>query len=246
MRRAKRKLQLSYNVVGDDVEDQEIRESAGVEARDLRSVIFGLRMFDPTEINDENFGEVKISELNAMAEKVTAMRCEEVAGRDDRKFDVNPTDSLNGCIRARGDSASFDFDSSFDAASYLSWVKKFEESQKSDEQIMDFRRRELDKDKHARLEAAKKKAEDKKLLKWGALGYHSLSVRDPVTPLESDLMSESGAVQFVYGDCTKPSDVCPSEPTIIFRLVWLSGKCLLKSVSFSIEKKNSGTIAYEQ
>ncbi|EXB89101.1 Chromodomain-helicase-DNA-binding protein 1-like protein [Morus notabilis] len=224
MRRAKRKLQLSYNVVGNDVEDQEIRESAGVEARDLRSVIFGLRMFDPTEIDDENFGEVKISELNAMAEKVTAMRCEEVAARDDRKFEVNPTDSLNGCIRARGDSASFDFDSSSDVASYLSWVKKFkEESQKSDEQIMDFRRRELDEDKHAKLEAAKKKAEDKKLLKWGALAYHSLSVRDPVTPLDSDMMSESGAVQFVYGDCTKPSDVCPSEPTIIFSCVDDSG-----------------------
>lgn len=225
MRRAEKKLQLSYNVVGDDVEDQENRGSAGVEASDLRSVIFGFGIFDPSEINSENFGEVKISELNAMAEKVIAMRHEQAAGKDDRKFEVNPTDSLNRSVCARGgDSTSFDFDSSFDKASYLSWVEKFkEESQKSGEQIIDLGRRELDEEKHAKLEAAKKKAEEKKLLKWEALGYHSLSVKDPVTPTDSDMVSESGSVQFVYGDCTHPSDVCPSEPTIIFSCVDDSG-----------------------
>lgn len=236
MWRAERKLQLSYNVVGDDVEDQENRGSAGVEASDLRSVIFGLGIFDPSEINSENVGEEKISELNAMAEKVIAVRHEQAAGKDDRKFEVNQTDSLNRSVCAReGDSTSFDFDSNFDEASYLSWVEKFkEESQKTGEQIIDLGRRKLDEEKHAKLDAANKKAEEKKLLKWEALGYHSSSVKDLVTPTDSDMVSESGSVQFVYGDCTHPSDVCPSEPTIIFRLVWLSGKCLVTIVYIHI------------
>lgn len=222
MRRAERKLQLSHNVVGDDVENQESKESAGVEAGDLRSVIFGLGIFNPTEISNENFGEVKISELSAMAEKVIAIRHEQVAGKDDRKFEVNQTDMLNGCPFSRGGKpTSFSFDSGFDEASYLSWAEKFKEaSQTTEDPIMDLgRRRDLDEDKRAKLEAAKKKADDKKTLRWEALGYHSLSVKDPVSPLDDHTMSELGSVQFVYGDCTNPSKVCPSEPAIIFRLV---------------------------
>ena len=211
MRRAERKLQLSHNIVGDDVEEQESKDSAGVEASDLRSVIFGLGIFDPTEMNEKDSDEVKISKLNAMSEKVIAMRCEQVEGKDDRKFEVTQTDMLR-------ETSTFNFDAGFDEASYLSWVEKFKEaSQTSGDQFIDIRRRELDEDKCAKLEAAKKKAENRKLLKWEALGYHSLSINDPVGPSDSDALSELGSVQFVYGDCTKPSDVCPSEPAIIFR-----------------------------
>lgn len=211
MRRAERKLQLSHNIVGGDVEDQESKDSAGVEANDLRSVIFGLGIFDPTEMNNENFGEVGISKLNAMSEKAIAMRCEQMEDKDERKFQVNQTDMLRG-------TSTFNFDAGFDEASYLSWVENFKEaSQTSGDQIIEMGRRELDSEKRAKLEAAKKKAEDKKLLKWETLGYRSLSVDDPVGPSDTDAMSELGTVQFVYGDCTKTSDVCPSEPAIIFR-----------------------------
>ncbi|PON61206.1 SNF2 domain-containing protein / helicase domain-containing protein [Parasponia andersonii] len=225
MRRAERKLQLSHNVVGDDDENQESNESVGVEAGDLQSVIFGLGIFDPTETSNENFGEEKISELNSLAEKVIAVRHEQVAGKDERKFEVNPTDMLNGCpLSQGGNSASFSFDSGFDEASYLSWVEKFKEaSQTNGDQMMDMGRRELDEDRRAKVEAAKKKAEDKKLLRWEALGYHSLSVKDPVSRLDDGTMSDMGSVQFVYGDCTNPLQVCPSEPTIIFSCVDDSG-----------------------
>lgn len=122
---------------------------------------------------------------------------------------------------SRRNSADFIFSSGFDEASYLSWVKKFKEaSQASGDQTMDLGRRgDLPEEKHTKLEAAKKKAEDKKLSKWEALRYHSLSVEDPIGPVAGDMMSDSGSVQFVYGDCTDPSKVCSSEPTIIFRLV---------------------------
>lgn len=215
MRRAERKLQLSHDVIGDDADDKESKDSTGTEPSDLRSVIFGLGMFDPADMHNEKSGEVNISELNAMSEKVIAMRNEKVTGMDDRKFEVNKTDTMRG-------SSSFNFDAGFDEASYLSWVEKFKEaSQTSGDQIVDLgRRRDLDEDKHAKLEAAKKKAEDKKMSKWEALGYHSLSVNDPVRPSDIDTTSESGSVQFVYGDCTNPSDVCPSEPAVIFRLVF--------------------------
>ncbi|KAL5571832.1 hypothetical protein UlMin_021429 [Ulmus minor] len=226
MRRAERKLQLSHNVVGDDVVDQESKELAGVEASDLRSVIYGLRIFDPTEIGNEKFGELKIPELNELADKVIAMRREQVESKDDRKFEVNPTDKSNPVVRG-GDSAPISFNTDFDEASYLSWVEKFKEkSQSSGDELMDLDRRrrgESDEDKLAKIEAAKKKAEDKKLLKWESLGYRSLCVKEPISPSVGDLLSDSGSVQFVYGDCTNPSVVSPSEPTIIFSCVDDSG-----------------------
>lgn len=61
------------------------------------------------------------------------------------------------------------------------------------------------------------------MAKWQSLGYQSCSVPDPTLAVDSDLMSDRGAVNFVFGDCTNPSDVCPSEPTIIFSCVDDSG-----------------------
>ncbi|CAB4299818.1 unnamed protein product [Prunus armeniaca] len=223
MRRAERKLRLSHNVIGDDVMDQEGKEEAGVEPSDLRSIIFGLHLFDPDEINNDEFG---MSELNAMAEKVISVRDKQIAIEDERKFEVNPTDVLHGHDLVAGESnTSLSFNSGFDEASYLSWVEKFKDvSQESGNENTDLRsRRNFLEEKRLKREAAKKKAEEEKLSKWEDLGYHSLSVEDPVSPVDSDMMSDSGSVQFVYGDCTQPSKVCPSEPTIIFSCVDDSG-----------------------
>lgn len=222
MRRAEAKLQLSHNVVGDAVVNHESKELVGVEVSDLQSIIFGLHNFDPSEITNEKLGDVNISQMSTMAEKVIAMRHGRIAGKDDNRFEVNPTDAMDKCESVpRRNSADFIFRSGFDESSYLSWVEKFKKaSEASGIQIMDLGRRgDLPEEKQTKLEAAKKKAEEKKLSKWEALGYQSLSVKDPIRPLNVDMMSGSGSVIFVYGDCTDPSKICPSEPTIIFRLV---------------------------
>lgn len=216
MRRAERKLQLSHNVVGDQVMEQEGKENAGAEMGDLRSIIFGLHMFDPTEINNEKVDELKTSELSAMAEKVIAVRHKQTLG----KFEINAGDLMDGHDVIMKGSSSFCVDPGLDEASYLSWVEKFKAaSQSGDNQIMELeRRRNFPEDRHLKVEAAKKKAEEKKKTRWEAHGYHSLSVQDPL-PVDGDMMSDSGSVLFVYGDCTDPSKVCLSEPAVIFRLV---------------------------
>ncbi|CAN6703921.1 unnamed protein product [Malus baccata var. baccata] len=219
MRRAERKLQLSHNVVGDDVMDQDGKETSGVEPSDLRSIIFGLHLFDPDEVNN---GVLQMSELNTMAEKVLSVRNKQVATEDERKFELNPADVLNGNDLVVGEgSTSLGFNLGFDESLYLSWVEKFKEV--SQENMDTGSRRNLLEEKRLKLEAAKRKAEEKKLSKWEELGYHSLSVEDPISPVDSDMMSDSGSVQFVYGDCTQPSKVCPSEPTIVFSCVDDSG-----------------------
>jgi chromodomain-helicase-DNA-binding protein 1-like len=48
MRRAERKLQLSHNIIGGDDTD-ETGENLENEASDMRSIIFGLHLFDPTD-----------------------------------------------------------------------------------------------------------------------------------------------------------------------------------------------------
>ena len=156
MRRAERKLQLSHNVVGEVDIDREGKEMAGAEAGDLRSVIFGLRMIDPSEINNDESSEPNMSELDAMADKVVAIRHEQQLGKDDRKFEVNPMDLLKGhdLIMDRS-SVSVDFDPGLDEASYLVWVEKFKEaSQSSDDPIIQVgNRRKLPEEKLLKLEA---------------------------------------------------------------------------------------------
>ncbi|KAL2511494.1 SNF2 domain-containing protein/helicase domain-containing protein [Abeliophyllum distichum] len=229
MRRAERKLQLSYNVVGEDNLDNEGKDTAGAESGDLRSLIFGLRMFDPTEMSIEESGQVNKSGLIALAEKVIAIRHEPRSDSHDKKFEINHMDMLRGCdLVMKGDSESVAFDPGLDEAAYLSWVEKFKQASLSNESIMLElgNRRGVPDDKHLKAEAARKKAEEKKLSKWEALGYHSLSISSPVrptSPADQDDISDSGSVHFVYGDCTRPSRVCPSEPTVIFSCVDDSG-----------------------
>ncbi|RWR87122.1 putative helicase CHR10 isoform X1 [Cinnamomum micranthum f. kanehirae] len=166
MRRAERKLQLSYNVVGGDNDNHGEGKEIGAEPGDLRSLIFGLHLFDPTDIKNEDSVGVNMEELNAMAEKLSPS-IENSTVELGRKRNLSDT-------------------------------------------------RLLKQEFH-------KKAEEKKLAKWEALGYKSLAVKDPICDMDGEIMSDSGSVQFVYGDCTKPSKVCPSEPAIIFSCIDNSG-----------------------
>lgn len=223
MRRAERKLRLSLNVIGDNIMECEDNETSGVETSELKSIIFGLHVFDPIEINDGKHRDMDLQEINAMADKVIAMRDEQTFDKEDRKFEVNPRNLLKGYDVMEGVSDSLSFDLGLDEASYLSWVKKFEEVSKSScDSMMDLRsRRNLDEEKSLKLESAKKKAEEKKLSKWKAVGYRSLTVKDPIRPPDGDIISATGSVHFVYGDCTAPSNVSPAEPAMIFRSTYL-------------------------
>lgn len=222
MRRAKRKLQLSHNVIGDEIVDRE--GSNGVtEAGDLKSVIFGLHVFDPVEINmEKSDNQLDTRELADLAEKVILSRHELQSDVSDRKFEINSMDRMNDrdLVMQEG-LESIDFDPGLDEASYMSWVEKFK--QPSPEQASDALelgdKRCLPDEKYLKAETARMKAEEKKLSKWETLGYHSLSVSNPVSPANQDVMSDSGSVHFVYGDCTIASAVSPSESTIIFRYI---------------------------
>ncbi|KAK6918625.1 Helicase, C-terminal [Dillenia turbinata] len=227
MRRAERKLLLSCNVIGEDNMSRDGKVMPGVNTGDIRSVIFGLHMFDPAEVSDEKSGETNMLELSAMTDKIIEMRQEQKANKNDRKFEIYPEDLQSGFqLPSERDAASTIPDPGLDEASYLSWVKKFKElSHSSDNSGIELdNRKSLLNEKHRRLEAVKKKAEEKKLARWEALGYQSMSVKDPIFPEDGDVMSDSGSVQYVYGDCTNPSAVCASEATIIFSCVDDSGK----------------------
>ncbi|XAR63236.1 DNA helicase [Bertholletia excelsa] len=223
MRRADKKLQLSYNVIGDNMIDQEGKDIAGVQSGDLRSVIFGLQIFNPTGISNEQVDQVNMQELNAMTKRVVALRNKQKSEKDDRKFEINPRNLLDGKDIVKKDSSSVTCPG-FDEASYRSWVEKFKEiSQSNDSSVWELGERQNTEERHQRAEATRKKAEEKKLSKWEALGYHSLSVKDPISPPNGDIISDSGSVQFVYGDCTVPSKICASDPAIIFSCVDDSG-----------------------
>nr|XP_025659071.1 probable helicase CHR10 isoform X5 [Arachis hypogaea] len=222
MRRAEKKLRLSLNVIGENVVDHEENEASGVGISDLKSIIFGLH---PTEMNDRKHGDISVQELNAMAEKVIAMRDEQNSDKDDRKLEVNARNLLKGHEDTEV-SGSLSCDLGLDEASYLSWVKNFEEvSKTSCDTMLDSRsRRSSDEDKSSKIESAKKKAEEKKLSKWKSVGYHSLTVDDPICPQDGDIISAAGSVHFVHGDCTAPSNVSLSEPAMVFSCVDTSGR----------------------
>ncbi|KAK4414628.1 putative helicase CHR10 [Sesamum alatum] len=194
MRRADRKLRLSHNVIGDDILQHEGGNIGGTEA--------------------------------GLAEKVIASRHELQSDVSDRKFEINPMNLMDGhdLVMQEG-SQSIDFNPGLDEASYMSWVEKFKKASSVDDSgiLESGNRRGSPDEKHLKAEASRKKAEEKKLSKWEALGYHSLCVSSPVTPANQDMMSDAGSVHFVYGDCTNTAAICPSEPTIIFSCVDNSG-----------------------
>ncbi|KAJ6722666.1 CHROMODOMAIN-HELICASE-DNA-BINDING PROTEIN 3-RELATED-RELATED [Salix koriyanagi] len=194
MHRAKRKLQLSHDVVGDGDMEEDRKETGGIETGDLRSIIFGLHRFDPSEVNSEQSNELNALELNALAQRVIALRSDQIMDKDDRKFEVNLIGQEKGLnFVSGGESVLARYDPGLDEASYLSWVEKFKETSQSNENL------------------------------WEALGYHSLSVGDPIYPLDGDALSDSDFVHFVVGDCTHPEKLCSSEPSVIFSCVDESG-----------------------
>lgn len=220
MRRARRKLQLSHNVIGDEMLDCE-GSNGGTEAGDLKSVIFGLHVFDPMEMNmEKSDDQLDKNELAILSEKVIMSRHESHSDVRDRKLEINSMDWVNDQYLIKQDaSMSKDFDPGLDEASYMSWVEKFKQpSPEQDSDILELgNKRRLPDDKHLKAEAAQRKAEEKKISKWETVGYHSLSVSNPVSPVNQDVTSDAGSVHFVYGDCTTTAAVTPSESTIIFR-----------------------------
>lgn len=216
MQRAERKLQLSHDVMGEDTTNKEGKDHmVGVEAGDLRSVVLGLRGFDPTTESNESSGQLDMSKVNNVVEKVIAFRYRGLTREDDRKFEID-SKSENSCV---------EFDPVLDEASYNSWVEKLKETSEKYGKLdlKETNKRSKLGDKHLKAEIVRKKAEEKKLAKWEAEGYESLSVNDVVRPEDDDILSDSGSVNFVYGDCTQPSKICPSEPSIIFSCVDDSG-----------------------
>ncbi|KAI4370348.1 hypothetical protein MLD38_018708 [Melastoma candidum] len=240
MRRAERKMLLSQNIVDGSFKRE---ETAGVDTSDLRSFIFGLQNFDPTQ----NIEESEMSELDSLAQKVTEMRHEH--GEDRRKIEMNYAELLDSGDGSEASLASVRPDTEFDEASYLSWIEKFKESSNAnnDFNVSFSPRKVVDCDNgHLHMEAVRKK-EERKLQKWESLGYHSLSVEEPMPPSPGYIFPDSGSLHFVYGDCTQPSKVCPSEPAIIFSCVDNSGRWGHGGMFDSLAKLSSNVAsAYER
>ncbi|KAI3693875.1 hypothetical protein L1987_76830 [Smallanthus sonchifolius] len=213
--RAERKLQLSHDVIGEETIDKEGKDMVGAAAGDLKSVVLGLRMFDPTTDSNDSLGQLDMSKVNAVVEKVIAFRHGGKSEAEDRIIEINSKDLLGGKS----------YDPVLDEASYNSWVQKLKETlvTSGDFALEETNKRSKLEEKHLKAEAVRKKAEEKKLAKWEAQGYKSLSVKDVVSPQDDNILSDSGSVNLVYGDCTQPSMICPSEPCIIFSCVDDSG-----------------------
>ncbi|XP_024961393.1 probable helicase CHR10 isoform X4 [Cynara cardunculus var. scolymus] len=225
MHRAERKLQLSYDVMGEDATDKEGKDMVGVAAGDLRSVVLGLRMFDPTTESEESSDQLDRSKVNAIVEKVIAFRHGGRSETEGGKVEINSENVLSEHVYVTRSPSSKEFEPILDEASYLSWVEKLKETSETchNSALEEQNKRSLPKEKHLKMESIRKKAEEKKLARWKAEGYESLSVKDVVCPADGNILSDSGSVHFVYGDCTQPSKVSPSESSIIFSCVDDSG-----------------------
>jgi len=230
MRRANRKLKLSHNIIGEEDGTDGKGGDPGNEASDLRSIIFGLHLFDPADtatetINEDTTAETisveKLAKLKTMSEKVVMMRSHESSEKDERAFEINPnmTDDSGTVIRRASDSIRID--PGLNEAAYLSWVKKFKEaSGSSEDATVEFeRQRAAPEEKLLKRDVNKKKIEERRLAKWESLGYQTLAVKEPDITASQNI-SDAGSIQFVYGDCTNPSKVCPKKPAIIFRYLY--------------------------
>ncbi|XP_066164975.1 probable helicase CHR10 isoform X1 [Oryza sativa Japonica Group] len=233
MRRAERKLKLSHSVIGEEDATYGKGKYVENEASDMRSIIFGLHLFDTSDTTAETMNDDTASEtikeetmlkLKSMSEKVVLMRSHEPSEKDERAFEINPnmTDNSGAVVTRVSDSVNVDPD--FNEAAYLSWLEKFKESSHSKENTRAEleRQRIAPEEKFLKREAIKKKVEEKRLAKWESLGYQTLKIKDPDI-LPNQNIPDSGSVQLVYGDCTNPSVVCPAKPAIIFSCVDNSG-----------------------
>ncbi|KAF3774451.1 putative helicase [Nymphaea thermarum] len=227
MRSAASKLQLSQNVIGGEYVANNDDKEANVENVDLKSsIVFGLDKFDPVDILEESFNDGNMSEVNSLAETVLQARFDDSGKRVDQGYEIRPMNVLDeGKLRLERNYASASVDPGFDEASYVSWLEKFKDADLPSQSSSDTNlRKQLLAEKVSELESNKqKKMEEKRLRKWEALGYQSLAVEEPPQSIGENALSDSGSVQFVFGDCTKPAARCPSEPTVIFSCVDNSG-----------------------
>ncbi|XP_039831930.1 probable helicase CHR10 isoform X2 [Panicum virgatum] len=191
MQRAERKLKLSHNIIGDDARTDLKGGDLGNEASDMRSIIFGLHLFDPVDTTIETINEdttsdtinvEKLAKLKTMSEKVVMMRSHEPSEKDEQSFEINPNfaDGLGTVIRRASDSISVDL--GLNEAAYLSWVKKFKEASHSieDATAQHGRQRAAPEEKFLKREVNKKKVEEKRFVKWKTLGTRWRS--SPTTP----------------------------------------------------------------
>ncbi|XP_049933398.1 probable helicase CHR10 isoform X2 [Nymphaea colorata] len=227
MRSAASKLQLSQNVIGGEYVTNNGDTEANVENADLKSsIVFGLDKFDPVDILEESFNDGNMSEVDSLAETVLQARFDDSGKKVDQGYEIGPMNVLDeGKLRLERNYASASVDPGFDEASYVSWLEKFKDADMPSQSSSDTNlRKQLLAEKVSELEADKqKKMEEKRLRKWEALGYQSLAVEEPPQSIGENALSDSGSVEFVFGDCTKPAKRCPSEPTVIFSCVDNSG-----------------------
>ncbi|KAH9300516.1 hypothetical protein KI387_012099, partial [Taxus chinensis] len=237
MHRAKRKLQLTRNVIGPDDSDLGENGSEDVARNDLRSmIIYGLHKFDPSEDVEKSSNETGYTEMKSMAEKVLDTRLHGSVNMVDERFKTDSRgrteiDSIyiydgNDVSSGKYNESNLHYDKNADEAAFESWMNKAKDGSLNDELVNDVRGRNKA-SCHNELEEARaekrRKTEDKKLAKWEALGYRSLAVEDVSERLSIEPNSNSGEVQFVFGDCTNPIKGHSKEATIIFSCVDNSG-----------------------
>jgi chromodomain-helicase-DNA-binding protein 1-like len=222
MRRAEGKLKLSQSVIGQDKDPVSTKKDTSIVTGDMRSLIFGLHMFDipntnpdsNSSLNSDTLSEERIRKLDEMTGRVVNMRNCDLLSEVDRSFEINQ-------MNLKSSSDKIDLDPGLDEAAYRSWVEKFKEASGSvDGANLELERRKYScksEEMEARREIERRRKEENKLAKWDAVGYRSLTVEEPGNILEESVMEDAGGVQFVYGDCTDPYKICPSKPAIIFR-----------------------------
>lgn len=222
MRRAERKLKLSQSIIGQDKDSVSTKNDTSIETGDMRSLIFGLHAFDPSDtnpnsnsgLNSDILSEERITKLDEMTDRVVNMRNRDLLSEVDHTFEINQ-------MNLKSISDKIDLDPGLDEAAYRSWVEKFKEASGSVDSVnLELERRKNScnsEEREARREIERKRKEKNKLAQWDAAGYRSLAVEEPENILNESMMEDTGGVQFVYGDCTDPYKICPSKPAIIFR-----------------------------
>lgn len=114
--------------------------------------------------------ELNMSELSIMVEKVFVKRYVQKLNDDKGKFESSIFNFSGNGFEMEGGNVFIGFDFGFDEVFYRFWVEKFKEIVKSNDKFLleleSISRRVLFEEKFYRVEVVRKKAEDKKLVKW--------------------------------------------------------------------------------
>lgn len=234
MRRAKRKLELTYNVIGRDDVDLEAHGPASAGSTDLRSMImFGVNTLhksggsnDMETVDDSALGNIVNAALAQRGKSGSDLSSSTEFGNVGLVTLDSQEDQAENFYNYEGK----DFTKPADKALLESWAVDANASKGNELDARRSRRGrasalESDEDQENARAQKRQKAEDKKHSKWQSLGYHSLAIDDPgvgLQPGSSD--DETGNdVHFVIGDCTQPVTTTPDEPCIILSFVDNSG-----------------------